>query len=69
MVPLSIPRAGGTSTDIEVKEVIVPSWEGKPRRYVVCYNPERAAWEAAQRAAILNSLRQQLGRGDKGQSS
>ena len=65
MVPLSIPRAGGTSTDIEVKEVIVPSWEGKPRRYVVCYNPERAAWEAAQRAAILNSLRQQLGRGDK----
>ena len=65
MVPLSIPRTGGTSTDIEVKEVMVPSWEGKPRRYVVCYNPERAAWEAAQRTAILESLRQQLGRGDK----
>ena len=65
MVPLSIPRTGGTSTEIEVKEVVVPSWEGKPRRYVVCYNPERAAWEAAQRAAILDSLRQQLGRGDK----
>ena len=31
----------------------------------VCYNPERAAWEATQRAAILDSLRQQLGRGDK----
>ncbi|MEI7609093.1 MAG: hypothetical protein WCJ64_17075 [Rhodospirillaceae bacterium] len=58
MVPLSIPRAGGVSTDIEVKEVVVEAWEGETRRYVVCYNPERAAWEAAQRTAILESLRQ-----------
>ena len=46
MVPLSIPKAAGTTTDIEVKEVLVRPWDGKgkPRRYVVCYNPERAAW-------------------------
>lgn len=65
MVPLSIPRAGGATTDIEIKEVVVKPWEGKPRRYVVCFNPERAAWEAAQRAAILESLRKQLAQGDK----
>jgi len=65
MVPLSIPGAGGATTEIELKEVVVTPWEGKPRRYVVCFNPERAAWEAGQRAAILESLREQLGRGDK----
>ncbi|MEI7611205.1 MAG: transposase, partial [Rhodospirillaceae bacterium] len=65
MVPLSIPRKGGASTEIEIKEVVVTPWEGKPRRYVVCFNPERAAWEAGQRAAILESLRDQLARGDK----
>jgi len=46
MVPLSIPKAAGTTTEIEVKEVLVRPWDGKgkSRRYVVCYNPERAAW-------------------------
>ena len=67
MVPLSIPKAAGATTDIEVKEVLVRPWDGKgkSRRYVVCYNPERAAWEAAQRAAIVTALREQLSRGDK----
>ena len=61
-VPLSIPKAAGTTTDIEVKEVLVRPWDGKgkPRRYVVCYNPERAAWEAAQRSAIIAALQEQL---------
>ena len=67
MVPLSIPKAAGATADIEVKEVLVRPWDGKgtSRRYVVCYNPERAAWEAAQRAAIVTALREQLSRGDK----
>ena len=67
MVPLSIPKAAGTTTDIEVKEVLVRPWDGKgkPRRYIVCYNPERAAWEAAQRTAIIAALQEQLSRGDK----
>ena len=67
MVPLSIPKAAGATTDIEVKEVLVRPWDGKgkSRRYVVCYNPERAAWEAAQRTAIVTALREQLSRGDK----
>lgn len=39
--------------------------KGKPRRYIVCYNPERAAWEAAQRTAIIAALQEQLSRGDK----
>src|SRR5512135_3863505 len=67
MVLLSIPKAAGTTTDIEVKEVLVRPWDGKgkPRRYVVCYNPERAAWEAAQRTAIIAALQEQLSRGDK----
>src|SRR5512134_2143219 len=67
MVPLSIPKAAGTTTDIEVKEVLVRPWDGKgkSRRYVVCYNPERAAWEAAQRSAIIEALQEQLSRGDK----
>ena len=67
MLPLSIPRAGGATTEIEVKEVLVRPWDGKgrSRRYVVCYNPERAAWGAAQRQAIVETLRQKLGQGDK----
>ena len=32
---------------------------------MVCYNPERAAWEAAQRTAIIAALQEQLSRGDK----
>src|SRR5512144_882742 len=60
-------RRAGTTTDIEVKEVLVRPWDGKgkSRRYVVCYNPERAAWEAAQRSAIIEALQEQLSRGDK----
>ena len=67
MVPLSIPKASGSTTDIEVKEVLVRPWDGKgkPRRYVVCYNPARAAWEAAQRGAIIAALQEHLSRGDK----
>jgi transposase len=67
MVPLTIPRAGGAATDIAVKEVFVKPWDGqgKARRYVVCYNAERAAWEAAQRAAIVASLSDKLRQGDK----
>jgi len=67
MVPLSIPKASGSTTDIEVKEVLVRPWDGKgkPRRYVVCYNPARAAWDAAQRSAIIAALQEQLSRGDK----
>jgi DDE family transposase len=67
MVPLCIPKASGTTTDIEVKEVWVRPWDGKgkPRRYVVCYNPARAAWDAAQRGAIIAALQEQLSRGDK----
>src|SRR5512147_2730691 len=66
-VPLSIPKAAGTTTDIEVKEVLVRPWDGKgkSRRYVVCHSPERAAWEAAQRTAIIEALQEQLSRGDK----
>src|SRR5512144_1794747 len=65
MVPLSIPKAAGTTTDIEVKAVLVRPWDGKgkSRRYVVCSNPERAAWEAAQRSAIIEALQEQLSRG------
>jgi hypothetical protein len=67
IVPLSIPKAAGTTTDIAVKEVLVRPWDGKgkPRRYVVCHNPARAAFDAAQRSAIIAALQEQLSRGDK----
>lgn len=72
MTPLSVPRAGGDSTDIEVKQVIVkpsdnkPSDEqAKPRRYVVCFNPQQAKRDAAVREATLDSLKQKLKQGDK----
>ena len=38
----------------------------KPRRYVVCFNPEQAQRDAAARAAILDSLHMKLRQGDKG---
>jgi Transposase DDE domain len=68
MVPLIIPRARGAETAIEVKEVVVGDWGPgtKPRRYVVCFNPEQAQRDAAARAAILDSLRTKLQQGDKG---
>ena len=67
MVPLSIPKAAGTTTDIAVKELLIRPWDGKgkPRRYVVCHNPARAAFDAAQRNAIIAALQEQLSRGGK----
>ena len=67
MVPLIIQRARGAETALEVKEVVVGDWGPgtKPRRYVVCFNPDEAKRDAATRAAILDSLRTTLQRGDK----
>ncbi len=45
---------------LKVKEVRI---EG--RRYIVCFNPEQAAKDAADRDAIVQSLRERLKRGDK----
>ncbi len=45
---------------LEVKEV----WVGQ-RRYVVCYNPEQARKDAADRARIVEALRTTLQQGDK----
>src|SRR5215217_7000858 len=58
--PLCIPRAGGAETQLFVKEVQV---EG--RRYIVCRNEAEAEKDAADRAAIIAALDQQLKRGDK----
>ncbi len=68
MVPLIIPRARGAETALEVKEVVVGDWGPgtRPRRYVVCFNPEEARRDAAARAAIVESLRLKLQQGDKG---
>jgi hypothetical protein len=59
-VPLSLPRVGHESTDIEVKDVRVDD-----RRYVVCRNPEQAEHDAEAREAMLASLRDKLRQGDK----
>ena len=45
---------------LKVKEVRI---EG--RRYIICFNPEQAAKDAADREAIVDSLRERLKRGDK----
>jgi len=45
---------------LEVKEVLVGE-----RRYVVCYNPEQARKEAADRSRIVEALRATLQQGDK----
>ena len=45
---------------LEVKEVRVGD-----RRYIVCYNPDQARKDRADRAAIVEALRDQLKRGDK----
>lgn len=68
MVPLTIPRARGSETDIAVKEVVVGDWGPgtKPRRYVVCFNPAEACRDAAAREATVASLRTKLKAGDKG---
>jgi len=60
MVPLVLPRAKGRETQLEAKAVEVGG-----RRYIVCRNEERAAEDAATRAAILDALTRQLGHGDK----
>ncbi len=66
-VPLSLPKAGGGSTEIEAKEVVITSFDPAiaPRRYIVCRNPDRAEHDAALREAVLDSLRRQLKRGEK----
>lgn len=59
-----VVRAKGTRAQdpspLKVKEVWVDS-----RRYVVCHNEDQAKKDAANRAAIIESLRVQLKRGDK----
>jgi len=67
MVPLTIPRARGRETDIEVEEVIRNDFGPgtKPRRYVICYNPAQARRDAAVRAEIVANLRTKLKAGDK----
>ncbi|HYO34307.1 MAG TPA: transposase [Nocardioidaceae bacterium] len=60
MVPLVLPRAKGGETQLKAKAVEVGG-----RRYIICRNEERAAEDAATRAAILDALARQLGRGDK----
>jgi hypothetical protein len=67
MVPLVVKRARGSETALEVKEVVVGDYgpDCKPRRYVVCFNPEEAKRDAATREAILDSLRGKLQEGDK----
>ena len=45
---------------LEVKEVLVDE-----RRYVVCYNPEQARKDAADRSQIVQALRATLKQGDK----
>jgi transposase len=45
---------------LEVKEVVI---EG--RRYIITYNPEQAKKDAADRAAIVESLRERMKQGEK----
>ncbi len=67
MVPLTIPRAAGRETDIEVAEVIRNDCGPgtRPRRYVVCDNPTQARRDAEAREQIVASLRTKLKAGDK----
>src|SRR5689334_20635546 len=58
--PLCIPRAGGTETQLFIKEV-----QAEGGRYIVCRNEAEAAKDAADRQAIVTALDQQLTRGDK----
>ncbi|MBK1671118.1 hypothetical protein CKO28_24235 [Rhodovibrio sodomensis] len=59
-IPLSLPRIGHESTDIEIKDVHVDD-----RRYVVCRNPEQAEHDAEAREAMVAGLRDKLRQGDK----
>jgi Transposase DDE domain len=67
MVTMVIPRARDKETTLEVKEVTVGDWGpgSKPRRYIVCFNPEQAKRDIEARAAILDHLRAALKQGDK----
>jgi len=67
MVPLLIPHARGEDGELEVKEVVLGNWgpQAKPRRYVVCFNPQQAKRDAITREQILASLDHTLDRGDK----
>jgi hypothetical protein len=58
-VPLTITRRGH-EIDYEAKAVTVGA-----RRYILCRNHQEAARDAADRAAILAKLAQQLKKGDK----
>jgi hypothetical protein len=60
LVALVIPRARRPDTDLEAKEVKLG-----PRRYVVCRNLAEARRDAATRTAVLATLRDRLGQGDK----
>lgn len=59
-IPLSLPRIGHESTDIEIKDVRVGD-----RRYVVCRNPEQAEHDAEAREAMIAGLGEKLRQGDK----
>jgi len=53
-------KAAKDPSPLEVKEVLVGE-----RRYVVCYNPEQARKDAADRSRIVEALRATLKQGDK----
>ena len=53
-------KASGDALVLELKEVRI-----EDRRYVVCYNPEQAKKDAADRQAIVESLKEKLKQGDK----
>jgi DDE family transposase len=59
-VPLVIPRQGRPDTELEAKAV---TFDG--RRYIVCRNRAEAEKDAADREAIVASLRRALRHGDK----
>lgn len=53
-------QASGEPLVLQLKEVRI-----EDRRYVVCFNPEQAKKDAADRQAIVESLRDKLKQGDK----
>jgi transposase len=59
-VPLVIPRQGRPDTELEAKAVTLGG-----RRYIVCRNRAEAEKDAAERDAIVASLRRALKAGDK----
>jgi Transposase DDE domain len=61
------PARTGTKdpSPLSVKDVRFTTAADQDRRYVVCYNPEQAAKDKADREAILAALEDQLKRGDK----